>query len=168
MNGERRRNEILKAIQTGGQPVSGSELSKMFQVSRQVIVQDIALLRAAGYDIGSTNKGYVCHSDPWARRVFKVCHGNEDIVDELYSIVDLGGKVEDVFVNHKVYGKLKADLAIGSRRDVEELIEGIQNGKSSPLLNVTSGYHYHTVTAKSEKILNLVEKTLREKEYLVQ
>jgi transcriptional regulator of NAD metabolism len=82
--------------------------------------------------------------------------------------VDLGGKVEDVFVNHKVYGKLKADLAIGSRRDVEELIEGIQNGKSSPLLNVTSGYHYHTVTAKSEKILNLVEKTLREKEYLVQ
>ncbi|MGI6007803.1 MAG: transcription repressor NadR [Ruminococcus sp.] len=168
MNGEKRRSEILKVIQSGSQPVSGGKLSEMFEVSRQVIVQDIALLRAADYDIVSTNRGYICHSDQCARRVFKVCHGNEDIVDELYSIVDLGGKVQDVFVNHKVYGKLKADLGIGSRRDVEKLIEGIRNGKSSPLLNVTSGYHYHTVTAQSEEILDLVEKTLREKEYLVQ
>ena len=96
-----------------------------------------------------------------------MCHANEDIVDELYAIVDLGGRVMDVFVNHKVYGKLQADLDIGSRREVEELIQGIRSGKSSPLLYVTSGYHYHTVTAKSEEILDLVEKALREKEYLV-
>ena len=147
--------------------MSGNSLSEMFDVSRQVIVQDIALLRAAGFPIVSTNRGYLCRSDSGASRVFKVCHANEDIVDELYAIVDLGGRVMDVFVNHKVYGKLQADLDIGSRREVEELIQGIRSGKSSPLLNVTSGYHYHTVTAKSEEILDLVEKALREKEYLV-
>lgn len=168
MNGEQRRNEILKTVQSKNHPVSGNKLSEMFAVSRQVIVQDIALLRASGYDIVSTNKGYVCRSEQCARRVFKVCHGNEDIVDELYSIVDLGGRVTDVFVNHKVYGRLKAELAVGSRRDVEELERGIRSGKSSPLLNVTSGYHYHTVTAKSDEILDLIEKTLRDKKYLVQ
>ena len=167
MNGEERRNKIIKVIQSGGHPVSGSSLSEMFDVSRQVIVQDIALLRAAGFPIVSTNRGYLCRSDSGASRVFKVCHANEDIVDELYAIVDLGGRAMDVFVNHKVYGKLQADLDIGSRREVEELIQGIRSGKSSPLLNVTSGYHYHTVTAKSEEILDLVEKALREKEYLV-
>ena len=113
MNGEERRNKIIKVIQSGGHPVSGSSLSEMFDVSRQVIVQDIALLRAAGFPIVSTNRGYLCRSDSGASRVFKVCHANEDIVDELYAIVDLGGRVMDVFVNHKVYGKLQADLDIG-------------------------------------------------------
>ena len=167
MSGEERRKEILKMIQSGKKPVSGSRLSEIFNVSRQVIVQDIALLRASNYDIVSTNRGYICQTPTGAQRTFKVFHGNEEILDELNTIVDLGGKVIDVYVNHKVYGKIHVDMSICSRRDVRELIEQIAAGKSEPLLNVTSGYHYHTVVADNEAILDMIEVELREKAYLV-
>ncbi|UWP60065.1 transcription repressor NadR [Ruminococcus gauvreauii] len=168
MNGEARRKEILNYIQSSTGPVSGSRLSEEFHVSRQVIVQDVALLRAANQDIVSTNRGYVLNAWKRAQRIFKVCHADDEIVDELYTIVDMGGRVADVFVNHKVYGQLKADMLINSRRDVEEFMEGIRMGKSSPLKNITSGYHYHTVTADSEAILNLIENALKMKGYLVE
>ena len=168
MKGESRRKEILNYIQGSPVPVSGSRLSEAFHVSRQVIVQDIALLRAANQDIVSTNRGYVLNVWSRAQRIFKVCHTDDEIIDELYTIVDLGGRVADVFVNHKVYGQLRADMVINSRRDVEEFMEGIRMGKSSPLKNITSGYHYHTVTADSEDILNLIENALDMKGYLVQ
>lgn len=168
MSGEERRTEILKMIQSGGKPVSGSRLSEIFNVSRQVIVQDIALLRASNYDIVSTNRGYICNTPKGAQRTFKVFHDNKHLLDELNSIVDLGGKVIDVHVNHKIYGKIYADMSISSRRDAQEMQNQIDSGKSEPLLNVTSGYHYHTVTAENEQILDMIEEELQKKGYLVQ
>jgi transcriptional regulator of NAD metabolism len=88
--------------------------------------------------------------------------------DELTTIVDIGGTVVDVFVWHKVYGKVQGDLGIDSRRRVEQFMEGIRSGKSSPLMNITSGYHYHTVRAADEATLDLVEQALAEKGYLVE
>lgn len=168
MNGEMRRQKILESIKSSPQPLSGAELAKQFQVSRQVIVQDIALLRVARHDIVSTNRGYILNGPQTWQRVFKVLHGEEDIVDELNTIVDQGGKVVDVFVNHKIYGKLRAEMQIRSRRDVEEFMKDIHSGKSAPLMNTTSGYHYHTVEAEVENVLNLVENALKEKNYLVE
>lgn len=168
MSGEERRKEIIKMIQNGKQPVSGSRLSEIFNVSRQVIVQDIALLRASNYDIVSTNRGYICHAPKGIQRTFKVLHGNEEVLDELNAIVDLGGKVIDVHVNHKVYGRIHADMSISSRRDAKKLKDLIDAGVSEPLLNVTSGYHYHTVVAESEEILDMIEEELRKRSYLVQ
>ena len=168
MNGETRRKEILNYIRCSLVPVSGSRLSEEFHVSRQVIVQDIALLRAARRDIVSTNRGYILNEPKSVQRVFKVCHTDEEIVDELYAIVDLGGRILDVFVNHKIYGQLRAEMMISSRREVEEFMDGIRRGKSSPLKNITSGYHYHTVTAESENVLDLIENALKMKRYLVQ
>ena len=75
--------------------------------------------------------------------------------------------MEDVFVHHKVYGTLKASLHITSRRNVEKFVETIKSGKSSPLKNVTSGYHYHTIAADSETTLDLIEKELEEKGFLI-
>ena len=131
MNGEARRKEILNYIQEQYRAgIRGSRLSEEFHVSRQVIVRMFALLRAANQDIVSTNRGYVLNAWKRAQRIFKVCHADDEIVDELYTIVDMGGRVADMFVNHKVYGQLKADMLINSRRDVEEFMEGIRMGRS--------------------------------------
>lgn len=168
MTGSDRRQEILKNIKESDRPVSGSKLAKDYDVSRQVIVQDIALLRASGYDIISTNRGYVLEGQTCAERVFKVRHTDEQLETELCTIVDLGGQVKNVMVNHKVYGHIEAELGITSRRKVKEFLEDIESGKSTPLKNITSDYHYHTVTADSEETLGLIEDELRKLGFLVE
>ncbi|WP_138268185.1 transcription repressor NadR [Anaerofustis stercorihominis] len=168
MDAKSRRKEILNIIKYNMEPVSGSSLAKKLNVSRQIIVQDIALLRAENNDIISTHKGYILNGKNTFKRVFKVYHNDDEIVDELNTIVDLGARVIDVFVNHKVYGKLTAKLDVSSRRDVLNLVDGIKKGKSTPLKNTTSNYHYHTVESESEEILDLVEKALKEKNYLIE
>lgn len=168
MTGSDRRQEILKNIKESDRPVSGSKLAKDYDVSRQVIVQDIALLRASGYDIISTNRGYVLEGQTCAERVFKVRHTDEQLETELCTVVDLGGQVKNVMVNHKVYGHIEAELGITSRRKVKEFLEDIESGKSTPLKNITSDYHYHTVTADSEETLGLIEDELRKLGFLVE
>ena len=168
MTGSDRRQEILKNIKESDRPVSGSKLAKDYDVSRQVIVQDIALLRASGYDIISTNRGYVLEGQTCAERVFKVRHTDEQLETELCTIVDLGGQVKNVMVNHKVYGHIEAELGITSRRKVKEFLEDIESGKSTPLKNITSDYHYHSVTADSEETLGLIEGELRKLGFLVE
>ena len=168
MTGSDRRQEILKNIKESDRPVSGSKLAKDYDVSRQVIVQDIALLRASGYDIISTNRGYVLEGQTCAERVFKVRHTDEQLETELCTIVDLGGQVKNVMVNHKVYGHIEAELGITSRRKVKEFLEDIESGKSTPLKNITSDYHYHTVAADSEETLGMIEEELRKLGFLVE
>lgn len=167
MNGEQRRQAILTALKNEKSPLSGGHLAKKFQVSRQVIVQDIALLRAANYDIFSTNKGYLLNEMSGITKVFKVSHTDDQIEEELNTIVDLGGEIVDVFVYHKVYGKIQGSLFIQSRRNIKEFMEGIHSGKSSPLKNITSNYHYHTIKADSAETLHLIEHTLKEKGFLL-
>lgn len=167
MSGADRRSHIIEAITTADTPVSGTELARRFQVSRQVIVQDIALLRAANHDILSTPKGYIMPKAPSVRQVFQVNHRDDQIREELNAVVDLGGRVLDVFVQHEVYGTLRAELNIRSRRDVDRLVEDIASGKSSPLKNLTSSYHCHTVEADKEEDLHAIEKALFKKKMLI-
>ncbi len=166
MNGDSRREQIIQILTQANSPLSGTELAGRLQVSRQVIVSDIALLRANGNDIISTTKGYYINSCANVKRVFKLIHSNEEVREELNMIVDLGGIVEDVFVYHKVYGVVKADMGIKSRRDVIKFIEMIESGKSSLLMNTTSGYHYHTISAEDEDTLNIIFNTLKERGFL--
>lgn len=167
MTGAERREAIIETMKNSEQPVSGTVLAERFQVSRQVIVQDIALIRASGHDIISTYRGYLLESRATVRRVFKVMHTEEQLEDELQTIVDLGGTVVNVKVRHRVYGEMKAPLHIRSRKQVQEFMEDIRSGKSSPLMNITSHYHYHEVEADSEETLNEIEHALKEKGYLV-
>lgn len=162
MDGEQRRKAIVTMLESSKSPVSGQALAKEFQVSRQVIVQDIALIRANGAEIFSTHKGYVLQKKEEATRVFKVIHGDDEVEKEFSIIVDLGGRVLDVFVYHKVYNVVKADMDIKSRLDIAKYLEGIKSGKSSLLKNVTGGYHYHTVAAENEKILDMIQEQLAE------
>ena len=163
MSGEERRGKIIQALKNSDKAVSATTLAKEFDVSRQVIVQDVALLRANGKNIFSTNRGYLIQEDEETTRVFKVQHEDDEVEKELTTIVDLGGTVEDVFVYHKVYGALRAEMNIKSRMDIRNYMEEIRSGKSSLLKNVTSGYHYHTVRAERVEILDMIQEELQKK-----
>ena len=170
MEGEKRRENLIKLLQKADRPISGTDLAKKLGVSRQVIVQDIALLRAVDKNILSTNKGYVLHvpeiGNERMKRSFSVNHKKNQIQDELYTIVDCGGKVLDVVVEHDIYGQIIVDLILCNRSDVEEFINRIENSKSRPLKVLTEGEHWHTVEADSQKVLDRIEEKLREKGYL--
>ncbi|MCC8017095.1 MAG: transcription repressor NadR [Lachnospiraceae bacterium] len=168
MSGNERRQEISRLLAGADHAVSGKELAERFAVSRQVIVQDIALLRANGEQIVSTNLGYLMPVKSQVSRVFKVYHTDEQMEEELALVVDHGGTVQDVFVYHKTYGVIRADLNIRSRLDIRRFSDDIRTGKSTPLKNITSGYHYHTVIAPSEEILDLIQQELEEHHFLAQ
>ena len=166
MKGNERRQEILRMLSTTQTPLSGAFLAEHFSVSRQVIVQDIALIRADQYDIISTHRGYVLNTPCKPTRIIKVFHTDEQMEDELHTIVDFGGIAEDVSVNHRVYGHLSASLKIASRLDVQKFLLEIQSGKSFPLNTITSGYHYHTLSAATEETLDLIVQELDKKGYI--
>lgn len=167
VDGETRRNELVALLRGSSRPISGSELAKNFGVSRQVIVQDIALLRATDKNILSTNKGYILyHPDHEAgriRRTMAVNHTDEQMREELYLIVDNGGYVLDVVVEHEIYGQITADLILKNRRDVDEFIGKMNRIGDRPLKVLTGGFHFHTVEAESGQILDRIEEQLREK-----
>ena len=161
-----RRNAIANFLLAEDKAVSGGELSEKFGVSRQIIVQDITVLKGLGYDILSTHNGYIIQKSPLKERVLKLHHTTEQTEDELSLIVRLGGTVVDVFVWHKVYGKMEAKLNIFSDLHVKQFIEGVRTGKSTELMNITGGYHYHTIRAESEEVLDQIEKVLEERGYI--
>lgn len=168
MNGTERRARIIRILQNSERPVSGGAFAAELQVSRQVIVQDIALIRANGIEIISTNRGYVLPDSAACSRIFKVQHSDEDLEEELTLFVDTGGTVEDVFIYHRAYDIIRGELGIRSRLDVEQYMEKISSGKSTPLKNITQGYHYHTVTAASEEILDVIEQRLKDRGFLAE
>nr|MBQ8253462.1 transcription repressor NadR [Lachnospiraceae bacterium] len=170
MTGEERREQILQMLRDAKLPLSGTELSRRLNVSRQVVVQDIALLRAVNKNILSTNKGYVLFQDVSesrkAKRSIKVSHRDEQIRDELYAIVDLGGHVLDVVVEHEIYGIITCDLIIHSRHDVDDFVAQCACKGAKGLGTLTEGIHYHTVEADSESVLDQIEQELGRKGYL--
>lgn len=167
--GEARRQHLLDILTTSDRPVSGSNLARALGVSRQVIVQDIALLRAVNKNILATTKGYILYSNQTAayRRAYCVNHTDEAIADELNTIVDNGGKVLDVIIEHEIYGQISANLILESRSDVGNFCRLLKNTNARPLNIIAGGIHYHTVEARSEVILDNIERALKEKGYLV-
>ena len=163
MTGMNRRELILASLQNSTVPISGSELARQFNVSRQVIVQDIAVLRAAGDTILSTNKGYLLRQKTVHKRIIKLDHDEDRIEEELTTIVDLGGKIEDIYFFHKVYGKLRAQLSIQSRHDIQSFLHEYQSDASNPIKSITLSTHYQTVCADSEETLDLIEGMLKSK-----
>lgn len=169
VDGEARRQHILEILANSSEPMSGTELAGALGVSRQVIVQDIALLRAVNKNILSTNKGYVLYqgSNRYAKRAMKVCHTEEQIQDELYTIVDEGGHVLDVVVEHEIYGQITVDLIVNNRADVNAFIAKVKEYHTKPLNELTNGVHFHTVEAESQAILDRIEDALEKKGYLM-
>lgn len=170
MTGAERRKKILSMIKESKAPLSGAALGAATGVSRQIVVQDIALLRTEGHNILATARGYILDSsnNKGYSRLFKVYHDETRTEEELNLIVDLGGIIEDVMVNHKIYNKVSAPLNIKNRRDVQNLLKNLQDGKSTPLSKITSGYHFHHISAEQPEILDEIEETLRQNHFLTE
>lgn len=168
INGLHRRKHIIEMLKQSDGPLSGTILGKENEVSRQVIVQDITLLRAEGYDIVATPRGYILNASQGIARVIKTFHTAQQTEEELTTIVDLGGVVLDTMVNHKAYGKISVPLNVRNRRDIQVFINQITSGKSGLISNVTSGFHFHKITAESEEILDEIEDSLRKKGMLAE
>lgn len=171
LDGNMRREAIVEYLSKKTAPSSGTELAKYFGVSRQIIVQDVALLRAENRNILSTNKGYVLFHPQENRSgctaVILVKHTAEQTLEEMRSIVDYGGSMLDVSIDHDLYGQIRVDLVINDIRDAEEFCRKMHNSKSKPLKVLTDDCHYHTIKAPSEKALNLIRQELREKGILL-
>ena len=161
VNGKIRRERILEILENESEPVSGSALAVMMGVSRQVIVQDITLLRTE-QPILSTAKGYLLYSrvQKKPRRTFCVKHTVAQTRNELYAIVDLGGKILDVMVEHDVYGEIRAELMFSCRKEVDDFCEKLEMSISGPLNTLSEGVHYHTVEAETEEILDEIGESL--------
>ena len=170
MDAAQRRTEILARIERAHQPVKGGALAKELSVSRQVIVQDVALLRAKGHPILATPEGYILPAvtSPGCARVAACIHtGFERMREELYTVVDAGATVEDIVVSHPVYGEFRAMLMLRSRRQVDDFVENPGWQEASPLSVLTEGLHLHTITAPDERTLDIVFESLAKRGFLV-
>lgn len=156
MKADERRQAIAEYLLAKECAVTGADLAREFGVSRQIIVQDISALKAEGYDITPTHYGYVIRKTPHAERIVKAYHTTEQTRDELSLIVSLGGSIVNVFVWHKVYGKLEARLGINTYEDIDNFLDGVRSGTSVELMHITGGHHYHTIRAQSEEILDKI------------
>lgn len=171
MNAKERRSLIISKLKESENPVSASALAKQLSVSRQVIVGDVALLRASGMKISATPRGYILESDgssgfPYIG-LLTCNHTPEQTRDELYAIVDFGGYVIDVIVEHPIYGQLTGPLDIASRHDVDIFIQHLAAHKTArPLSVVTGGVHFHRIGCKSEENFELIKNALKGKDIL--
>lgn len=162
-----RKEKIIEEIKKSDKPVSASTLAKKLGVSRQIIVGDVALIRASGTNIIATPRGYIL--DPKQQNqtyTIAVNHSQEQMADELYTIVDLGGCAIDVIVDHPVYGQLTGKLHLSSRYDVDQFIKKVNNNQAKPLSQLTDGLHLHTIQCPNEDTYQRIVSALDEKGYL--
>ena len=170
METEERRAYILKVLQEATQPTTGTELSMRTGVSRQVIVQDIAVMRAAGQEILASPQGYYLYRyDPDVHRaVVAVRHTPEQTEDELTALVDVGVEVVDVIVEHPIYGEQRGMLHIASREDVRQFMRQLVATGAKLLSELTEGLHLHTLQARRPEQLQRAREVLQQRGYLVE
>lgn len=151
INAAERREAIVARLSAANAPVSASTLAAHFSVSRQVIVGDIALLRASGADISATPRGYVLsHSKGGLLRKVACVHSGADTEKELNIMVDNGCTVLDVIVEHSIYGQLSGPLELSSRYDVAQFMTKLRSPDATPLSLLTGGVHLHTLSCPDE------------------
>ena len=167
MQAESRRHNIIGILTGAAGPVSAGKLAGMFGVSRQIIVGDIALLRASGIDITATPRGYVLtkSSEGIIHRI-PCRHKPEEMREELQILVDNGCLVRDVIVEHPVYGQLVGQLDIATRYDVDEFISKVMESDAAPLSDLTGGIHLHTIFCPDEEVYRRVLEKLRKSGFL--
>ena len=151
MEAASRRQAILDRLRTADRPVSASALAAGLNVSRQIIVGDIALLRAGGAEISATPRGYVLpRATDGITRTIACRHTLAQTGQELDILVDNGCTMLDVIVEHPVYGQLTGQLQISSRYDVEQFLARIRDSDAAPLSMLTGGLHLHTLCCPNE------------------
>jgi len=166
---ERRRQGILAWMRGHGEPIRGGELAKRFRVSRQCLVQDVAILRASGAQIEATPRGYrlPISAKPGHRAILACKHPPERTQEELNILVDHGVKVLDVIVEHPIYGELRGSLMLESRADVQDFLAQVSSSHAVLLSSLTGGVHLHTVEAARPELISRAKALLRERGILL-
>lgn len=170
MTAKQRREQILQSLAASSAPVSATRLASQFDVSRQIIVGDIALLRAAGEQITATPRGYTMTQNRFSSGFLGtaacVHETAEDMRKELNIMVDNGCTVIDVIVEHPVYGQITGSLNISSRYDVSVFMEKITSEQAQPLSALTGGVHLHTLSCDGEETYVRTCRELQESGFL--
>lgn len=166
---DNRRKDILNKLSNNTSAMSARFLAKEFGVSRQIIVGDIALLRAQGHPIVATSKGYIMYSqDTRYQAKIAVDHTQAQTEEELRLIVDLGAYVVDVTVFHPIYGEISGQLDIRTHQDIDQFLNEVENKETELLSTLTRGIHLHTISCESQAHYEQVIKALQEKHFLYQ
>ena len=171
MTAEQRRSRISARLHEAQQPISATALAKQLGVSRQIIVGDISILRAEGNQIFATPRGYILPKDMAgsSQMATLVCqHDAAGMERELTAIIDNGGAVLDVIVEHPVYGPIRGDLLLESRRDIKAFLTKMKKCQANPLLVVTGGVHLHTIRVPDAETLQVIRDELRHQGILVE
>lgn len=170
MDAAKRRDQIIQIISDQKKPISATAIANQLHVSRQIIVGDVALLRAKGYQIVATPRGYVLEHEviDECTKTIAVQHTQAALQEELYTIIEHGGSVMDVIVDHPVYGQLCGNLHLYSKYDVDQFINKCQKEQASPLSQLTQGVHLHTIHVRDEASYQRILTALNEKGYLYQ
>jgi len=169
MNAQKRREKIIELLKVQENPLSGKELAKYFNVTRQIIVQDIAILRAAGQDIIATAQGYMLkYASPFITKKIAVCHSENLTQEELTIFIECGCKVLDVIVEHPLYGELNGMLMLSDSSDVKDFIYSMKIHEAVLLSQLTNGIHLHTVEAINNDCIKKAEERLRERGLLLE
>ena len=170
MDTGKRRQKIIETLKNSENSIKGTALAEKFNVSRQVIVQDIAVLRAKGFEIIGTPVGYMINRQDSEKltKTIATKHLNIDQVkEELMIIIDNGGTIIDVIVDHPVYGNVQGILNLNYRGQVDKFLDRIRSGKAEFLSSLTEGIHRHTIEVPTEEDFIKIKKQLKEKGYLV-
>ena len=169
MTANERREEIIRNLVKEKKAIKGSELAIYFNVTRQVIVKDIAILRAAGKNIIATPDGYMINDnlDNRVKSVIAVNHTEDEMENELEIIVKYGGIIEDVIVEHPLYGEIRGILKIKNLNDLNKFTGYFEKIDAKPLSALTNGVHLHTVSVDTKENMELIKSELSEKGFIL-
>lgn len=169
MTSNQRREKLKQLLNNASAPLSASFLADKLSVSRQIIVGDVALLRAANVPVLATPRGYIMQTETSGNIYTIACnHSKADLLQELYAIVDCGCGILDVTVEHAVYGQISGQLQIFSRFDADVFWQKLNENEALPLSTLTGNSHLHTITCPSEKHYTNLINTLKCKKFLAE
>lgn len=168
MNSIQRRDNIIKLLLESNEPLKGSVIAKKHSVTRQVIVKDIAILRAEGESIIATPDGYIINRyENKVKAIIAVTHTEEEMFDEMSIVIKYGGIIEDVIVEHPLYGEITGMLMIKNYNELNKFINKYKNQRAKLLSVLTDGVHLHTIAAENNEDINLIISELKECNFIV-
>lgn len=168
MNSIERRDNIVELLVKSNKPIKGTTIAEKYGVTRQIIVKDIAILRATGKNIIATPDGYIINrKDKNIKAIIAVSHSEDEMFDEMNSVIKYGGTIEDVIVEHPLYGEIRGMLMIRNLNELNKFMIKYNNQKAKLLSVLTNGVHIHTISADSQENLELIIQELKDKNFIV-
>ncbi len=169
MKSTERRQQVYLDLLNIKRSLKGQELAEKYKVTRQVIVKDIAILRAEGKEIVATPDGYIVQKNTRSKinKIIAISHNKSEIEQELKIVLKYGGTIKDVIVEHPVYGEIKANLMIKSLYDLENFIRKIEEYNAQPLSSLTGGIHLHTIEADNKEAIQKIVEDMDKRGYLI-